>query len=230
MLSPEESQKVLYKIFSRKYIANLDDLFEILVTQSRMSVFRRLKPMGYLTSYTHAGRYYTLPAIPKFDTFGLWFHQEVGFSRAGTLKSTIVDIIDSSEGGMTPAEALNLLRLKVPNSLHNALHGLVKDRQIKRHRLFDLPLYTSVDSDAAQDQIAIRRERVKSRLPIPDVVSIEMTIAVLVEAIKSGNVIVSPSTVLARLNARGMGITVEQVEQVFAQYDLQAEKKTVDPP
>jgi hypothetical protein len=36
--------------------------------------------------------------------------------------------------------------------------------------------------------------------------------------------------VSARLNARGMGITVEQVEQIFIQYDLQAEKKTVDPP
>jgi len=126
MLSPEESRKVLNKIIGRKYIANLDDLFKILGTQSRMSVFRRLKPMGYLTSYTHAGRYYTLSGIPRFDTFGLWFYQDVGFSRAGTLKSTIVDTIHSSESGMTPIETLNLLRLKVPNSLHNALHGLVK--------------------------------------------------------------------------------------------------------
>ena len=91
MLSPKESQKVLNKIISRKYIANLDDLFKILDTQSRMSVFRRLKPMGYLTSYTHAGRYYTLSGIPRFDTCGLWFYQDVGFSSAGTLKSTIVD-------------------------------------------------------------------------------------------------------------------------------------------
>ncbi len=230
MLSPEESQKVLNKIFSRKYIANLDDLFKILDTQSRMSVFRRLKAIGYLTSYTHAGRYYTLPGIPKFDTFGLWFYQEVGFSRAGTLKSTIVDIIRSSEAGTTPTEALNLLRLKAPNSLHNALHGLVKNKQIKRHRLDDLPLYTSIDSDIEQNQIAIRREKIKSCLPIPDVPSIEMTIAVLVEAIKAGNVIVPPSTVSARLNVRGMAITVKQVGQIFALYDLQAEKKTVDRP
>ena len=230
MLSPKESQKVLNKIISKKYIANLDDLFKVIATQSRMSVFRRLKPMGYLTSFTHAGRYYTLPGIPKFDTFGLWFYQEVGFSRAGTLKSTIVDIIHSSETGITPTEALNLLRLKVPNSLHNALSGLVKNKKIKRHRLHGLSLYTSIDSDIAQNQIAIRREKVKSRLRIPDVPSIEMTIAVLVEAIKAGNVIVPPSTVSARLNVRGMAITVKQVEQVFTQYDLQAEKKTVHRP
>jgi hypothetical protein len=230
MLSPRESEKVLNRIISSKYIADLDDLFKILGTQSRMSVFRRLRPMGYLTSYTHAGRYYTLPSIPKFDTFGLWFYQEVGFSRAGTLKSTIVDIIHSSEAGMTPAEALNLLRLKAPNSLHNALHGLVKSSQIKRHRLDELALYTSTDSEIAQNQIAIRRENVKRRSWIPDVPSIEMTITVLVEAIRAGSVIVPPSTVSARLNARGMAITVKQVEHIFTQYDLQAGKKTVDQP
>ncbi len=230
MLSLKESQKVLSKIFNKKYIANLDDLFKILNTQSRMSVFRRLKPMFYMTSFTHAGRYYTLQGIPKFDTFGLWFYQDVGFSQAGTLKTTIVNIIHSSVAGMTPKEALNLLKLKVPNSLHNALHNLVKNKKIKRYRLLDLPLYTSIDSDTAQNQIDSRREKTKSRLHIPDVHSIEMAIAVLVEAIKAGKVIVPPSTVSARLNARGMPITVEQVEQIFIQYDLQTEKKTAERP
>jgi hypothetical protein len=230
MLPPKESQKVLGKFFSKKYIANREDLFNILDTQSRMSVFRRLKPMGYLTSFTHTGRYYTLPDIPKFDTFGLWFYQDVGFSRACTLKSTIIGIIHLSEAGMTPSETLNLLRLKVPNSLHNALHGLVKNKKIKRHRLHDFPLYTSIDSCISQKQIAIRREKIKSRLRIPDAPSIEITIAVLVEAIRSGNIIVPPSTVSARLNVRGMAITVEHVEQIFTQYDIHPEKKTVDLP
>jgi len=230
MLSLKESQKVLNKIISRKYIANLDDLFKILDTQSRMSVFRRLKPMGYLTSYTHAGRYYTLSGIPRFDTFGLWFYKDVGFSRAGTLKSTIVDTIHSSKSGMTPIETLNLLRLKVPNSLHNALHGLVKNKQIKRHRLHGLALYTSIDSEIAENQIAIRREKIKSRLRIPDVPSIEMTIAVLVEALRAGKALTLPSTVSARLTAQGMAITADKVEQIFSQYNLQAEKKTVDQP
>ncbi len=230
MLPPKESQTVLNKIFRKKYIVNLDDLFKILDTQSRMSVFRRMKPMGYLTSFTHAGRYYTLPGIPEFDTFGLWFYQDIGFSRTGTLKSTIVDIIHSSEAGMTPTETINLLRLKVPNSLHNALHGLVKNNEIKRHRLHDLPVYTSIDSDKVLQQIAVRREKIKSRSRIPDVPSMEMTITVLVEAIKAGQVIVPPSTVSARLNARGMAVTVLQVEQILSQYDLQAGKKMVARP
>ena len=186
--------------------------------------------MGYLTSFTHAGRYYTLPDIPKFGKLGLWFYQDVGFSRAGTLKSTIVDTIHSSESGMTPIETLNLLRLKVPNSLHNALHGLVKNKRIKRHRLHGLALYTSIDSEIAENQIAIRREKIKSCLRVPDVPSIEMTIAVLVEALRAGKALVLPSTVSARLIAQGMAITADKVEQIFSQYNLQAEKKTVDQP
>lgn len=230
MLSPKESRKVLVKVFRKKYIVNLDDLFHVLDTHSRMSVFRRLKPMEYLTSFTHAGRYYTLPDIPKFDKLGLWFYQDVGFSSAGTLKSTIVDIVHSSEVGMTPTEMLNLLRLRVPNSLHNTLHELIKNKQLKRHRLQGLSLYTSIDPVIAQNQMAARREKIKSRSRILAVPSNEATIAVLVEALRTGKVLALPSTVLARLNAQGITITVDQVEQIFSQYGLKAGKKTVDQP
>jgi len=227
LLSLKESRKVLVKAFRKKYMVNLDELFHILDTRSRMSVFRRLKAMGYLTSFTHAGRYYTLPNIPKFDKIGLWFYQDVGFSRAGTLKSTIVDIVHFSEDGMTPKEMLNLLRLRVPNSLHNALHELIKNKQLERHRLQGIPLYTSLDSVIAQNQMATRREKIKSRSLIPAVSSNEATIAVLVEALRAGKVLPLPSTVSARLNAQGITITVDQVEQIFSQYGLKAEKKTV---
>ncbi len=229
MLSPKESGKVLVKVFRKKYIVNLDELFHVLDTRSRMSVFRRLKPLEYLTSFTHAGRYYTLPDIPKFDKLGLWFYQDVGFSSAGTLKSTIVDIVHSSEDGMTPKEMLNLLRLHVPNSLHNTLHELTKNKKLERHRLQRLPLYTSIDFDIAQNQMT-RRERIKSRSLIPAVPSIEETIAVLVEDLRAGKVLALPSTVSARLTAQGMAITVDKVKQIFSQYGLKAEKKTVDQP
>ena len=230
MLSPQDSQRVIKKIFRNKPVANLDELFHILDTHSRMSVFRRLKTMGYLTSFTHAGRYYTLQNIPKFDTLGLWFYQDVGFSRAGTLKSTVVDIIHFSEAGMTPTEIFNLLKLKVQNSLHNTLHGLIKNKALKRNRLHRLSLYTSIDPDIAQKQIEVRLEKIKTLSKVPAIPSLEVTITVLVEAIRAGKGIVTPSTVSARLTAQGMSVTVDQVEQIFSQYDLNTEKKTESPP
>ena len=230
MLPPKQSAKVLVKMFRKKYIANLDELFDVLDTRSRMSVFRRLKPLGYLTSFTDAGSYYTLQDIPKFDTFGLWFYQDAGFSKAGTLKSTVIDVVHFSEAGKTPTELLNLLRLKVANSLHNTLSGLIKGKQLKRHRVKGLALYTSIDSDIAAKQIAARGEQIKSALPVATVVSMEVTIGVLVEALRAGKVLVPPSTVSARLNAQGMRISVDQVEQIFSQYGLDAEKKTGEQP
>jgi hypothetical protein len=230
MLPSKESSKVLFKIFRKKYVVRMDELFSVLDTNSRMSVFRRLKTLGYLTSFTDAGRYYTIPDIPKFDTFGLWFYQDVGFSRAGTLKATVIDIVHCSKAGMTPTEMLNVLRLKAPNSLHNTLHGLVKGKHIKRHRLQGLSLYTSIDSDMAQKQIAVRHDKIGRGSQIVTIPSIEMIIAVLVEALRAGKVLPSPSIVSARLKAQGMTISVDQVKQIFSQYGLEAEKKMVERP
>jgi len=46
-----------------------------------MSVFRRLSALGYLSSFNHDGRYYTLDDIPDFDINGLWHFQGVFFSK-----------------------------------------------------------------------------------------------------------------------------------------------------
>ena len=229
MLPPKDSPKVLLKLFRKKYIANLDELFHVLDTHSRMSVFRRLKPLGYLSSFTDAGGYYTLQDIAKFDPLGLWFYQGVGFSRAGTLKATVIEIVNLSEAGKTPTELLNLLRLKVANSLHNTLHGLIKAKLLKRHRLQGLALYTSIDTDIASKQIAARREKIRTGLKVATVVSLEVTIAVLVEALRAGKTLVPATTVAARLSAQGMTISVDQVHQIFSQYGLTAEKKTGEP-
>jgi len=66
----------------------LNDLRAALGTTSRTTIFRILKGVGYFTSYSHAGRYYTLRRIPKFDRWGLWAWRDVRFSSHGTLRAT----------------------------------------------------------------------------------------------------------------------------------------------
>src|SRR5450755_2850542 len=53
-------------------IATLDELKQALGTSVDITVFRKLKPLDYLTSYSHRGRYYTLHEIARFDDTGLW--------------------------------------------------------------------------------------------------------------------------------------------------------------
>ena len=57
----------LDSLFRRKRAALLDDLRAALGTASRTTIFRILRAVGYFTSYSHAGRYYTLRRIPEFD-------------------------------------------------------------------------------------------------------------------------------------------------------------------
>src|SRR5260370_34174218 len=66
------ASEVLCSFLRRKQIATLEELKQMLGTTSTMTVFRKLKNLGYRTSYSHRGKYYTLAEIPQFDEPGLW--------------------------------------------------------------------------------------------------------------------------------------------------------------
>ncbi len=57
MLSKIIALKKLRTFFKKNRMARMDELFPLLETTSRMTVFRRLKELNYLSSFTHAGRY-----------------------------------------------------------------------------------------------------------------------------------------------------------------------------
>ena len=224
MLPPDASENALRRYFRKHRMAEISELFRLLETRSRMSVFRRLKALGYRSSFTHAGRYYTLAEVPQFDPWGLWFHRHVGFSRAGTLKATVVALVEGSAAGMTPKELLALLKLPAANTLYNTLHELRHESRIHRQALAGHPLYLSVDPGRAAEQRLKRRQPPSSEAPVSD----EALIAVLVEALQSAQPLVAPSVLASRLAARGVAVTAAQVEQIFTQYGLACEKKTAD--
>ena len=60
MLSKSDAAKALRTHFKKHLVATLPELVEVLRNPSRSSVYRRLKTLGYLASYTHAGAHYTL--------------------------------------------------------------------------------------------------------------------------------------------------------------------------
>lgn len=225
MLPPKESKKTLAKLFRKNHIADLDKLFSVLETNSRMSVFRRLKHIGYLSSYTDAGRFYTIKEIPVFDSLGLWFYKGIGFSQAGTLKATVIKIVNSSSSGKTPKELLHLLKIRIPNTLYNTLHGLVKSNTLNRHRLEGLCLYTNMHPEKMDAQLKARYQNIQKTAQFIKPIPIETIIAVLVEALRESKVITPPSEIMSRLAVRGVTITIEQIEQIFSQYGINAKKK-----
>ncbi|MGH6693301.1 MAG: hypothetical protein ACREF4_21745 [Gammaproteobacteria bacterium] len=145
--------KTLRTSLRRHTIADLPTLKHALGTSADVTVFRKLKPLGYLSSYTHRGRYYTLREIARFDKEGLWGHEGVWFSRHGTLVATLDAWITPSPQGWFADELAERLHVDV----QDALHDLVQHGRLRRAEVAGRFLYTAVDARVSKDQIRARR-------------------------------------------------------------------------
>lgn len=222
MLDKTDSAKALKRLFGRFPVADLETLSRTLDTKSRMSVFRRLKDFGYFSSYTHAGRFYTVAYIPQFDAYGLWIHQGIGFSREGTLKATILKLVETAPSGFTHTELSHLLRVKV----HNALLSLVREGHIRREHIEQAYLYISTDPGEADGQISQRRMKLAESDKGVDILPVTTVIEVLIETIHTGKFRVAPKLISKQLAARGCSVTTRQIEHIFDQYGIDTLKKT----
>lgn len=206
----------LNKLFRRKRAALLDDLRAALGTTSRTTIFRILKTVGYFTSYSHAGRFYTLRRIPKFDRLGLWSWRGIGFSSHDTLRATSVFLIERSDAGRTHEELQQQLGLRV----HDTLRSLVEEGSITRERFEDIYVYLSSDPKKAAVQMAARR-RLHVATPAAVPVDPLLVIDVLLEVIHHPGE--DAPAIAGRLRAAGRHVSLKQVEEVFHAYGV---KKT----
>jgi len=218
MLSKPDASKALRAFFKKKRVAMLPDIFTVLSTTSRMSAFRRLRELDYLSSFSHVGRYYTLPLVANFDPQGLWFYEDVGFSRFGSLKETVIHLVDQSVAGKTHDELEKQLRLRV----HNTLLDLVRSGKITREAFEGVFVYLTLRTDGAQQQRLRRREGAVDSAQ--DLLPDGLVIEVLTEIIRGNQVQIDQSAILSRLAERGVRITVLQLEQLCIRLDL---KKTL---
>jgi hypothetical protein len=83
----------------RNQAATLDERKQALGNPVDLTVFRTLKPLDYLSSYSHRGRYYTLREIARCDDHGLWSHADIWFSRFGTLLAAAEEFVHRSLRG-----------------------------------------------------------------------------------------------------------------------------------
>lgn len=139
-------------LLRRTTIATMPQLKEALGTDVDMTVFRKLREIGYRTSYSDRGKYYTLAETPAFDEHGLWSHDGVRFSRHGTLLNTCEALIAESRAGYSAGELESLLHVGV----RDALRKLVSEGRIFRQEAGGRILYLSA-------QAAVRRRQLSAR-------------------------------------------------------------------
>ena len=178
------------------------------------SVRRFLSQTGYHSSFTHNGVWYTLRTIPRFNRKGLWFYQDIGFSKAGPLTATIVALIQKSQAGMTAEELGDILRCRC----HSVLVNLYRRGRLQRQKQGRSYIYFAGDPQTANSQRRAKmlREAPAKRLPA------EIAVYILAEYIKQPD---ADFPDLAKtISSKGVSVSPVQIENLFAQHGIK--KKT----
>lgn len=208
-------------LFRSTLVLQMSDIARRLGSRSRRSLFRDLAGLDYLTSYTHTGRYFTLPSVAEFDPDGLWHYQGVGFSCDGTLKATVERLVCASDAGHTQRE----LQVRLGVRVHNPLLDLVEDKKLGRHTLQSEYLYVAALRARAAAQLSRRRALVAAG-GTPAAPAPALELEVLLEVIHGARVPPPDAAqVAARLGARGVYAPVAEVAAVLSRHGL-TEKKT----
>jgi len=146
-------EDVLGSFLLKNKIATLEELKHVIGSSATMTVFRKLRALGYRTSYSHRGSYYTLVEIPQFDEQGLWSYRAVWFSRDGNLLATAQRFVEEASAGLTVSELRAMLQVEVKE----ALLDLYRKRLIDREKIGGVYVYLSREDGMRRNQ-TLRRE------------------------------------------------------------------------
>ncbi len=194
----------------------IHELQKQLNNRSRRSIFRDLASNGYYSSYTHAGKYYTLRHIPDFNSDGLWFYKDIGFSKHKTLKDTIIYLINCSKTGKTHDDLKKLLHVRV----HNTLLELVKMSNLARKQFNNIYVYVSTNKELSEKQLVKCNLLDITKNCVLKLPSELVQIKILVEIIRSNMKSIDPALVTTQLRNNGERISIEEVKAVLIFYGL----------
>jgi hypothetical protein len=178
----------------------------------------RLKQWHVLTSYDKNGRYYVLPSIPKFNSYGLWSYNNIHFSKYGNLKNTLINLVENSSSGIDGTGIGKLLGLD-PRSF---LSHFGKLSGLRREKFSGRFFYFASAENKFKNQLSERNnflfDAVDSSLPD------SIGIVVLVEKIKYPKIGLEKLT--KRLQNKGQPVTMKKIQDFFLHHGIQ--KKTSD--
>ena len=143
----------LASLLREQKIATMPQLKSALGTSVTFTVLRKLAPLGYRSSYSHGGTYYTLDSIAQYDERGLWSYRDIHFSRHGTLLNTAVTLVTNAPAGYFTDE----LDAVVHVATKDALRHLVQQDRLYRGELAGRYLYCAKERPQRQVQWAARQ-------------------------------------------------------------------------
>jgi len=207
---------LIRKLLQSKKVMSLKQIRHEIPDRPRSSLFRDLKKVELLTSYSHAGQHHALKSMVKFNPNGLWFHEQISFSKYGTLKNTLIQLISNSPAGMTHKELKTLLRIQVQNSLTHLIKNVLLQRRLFSEQVF---VYLSLDGYQAQVQWQKRLELNEKTLRVT-LPSETIVIDIFLEIIRGNERIIDEEELSSRLKQRGVNVQQQQLIYVLTYYDI----------
>jgi len=179
------------------------------------SIRRFLGEIGYYSSFTHNGKWYTLRTIPQFNRDGIWFFDIIGFSRAGSLTNTLINLTTRSQTGMTAEQ----LGVKLRCRCHSILVQLYRHGKLQRQKQGRSYVYLAMDPSTQAIQLQTLEKKSVPRPKLPA----EIAVLILVEFIRQPDLSFDQ---LAKMIARHRRIVIDaaQIKELFALHGL---KKTM---
>jgi hypothetical protein len=143
----------LVTLLREQKVATMPQLKSALGTSVTFTVLRKLAPLGYRSSYSHSGTYFTLDSIAQYDERGLWAYHDVHFSRHGTLLNTAATLVTNAPAGYFTDELDTMVHV----ATKDALRQLVQRGRLSRREWEDRYLYCAAERERRQQQWAARQ-------------------------------------------------------------------------
>jgi hypothetical protein len=193
----------------------IDQLFAH-VPYCEKTLRRDISELNAITSYTHRGKFITLQTIPEFDINGIWFFNDIGFTKYRNSLDLIVHIIAKSKKGITKEELEKILKINISKQIQILL------TQKRLHRVKLGARYCYLPEGLAKD-----KKRQIQLLDIEDYYDKKVEISDLIAVLK---VVLSEYQIsldnLKKLAKKyRLDVPIRKIEQLVLKYDLTSKKK-----
>lgn len=180
---------------------------------SRATLYVKLKDIPYITSCNKNGKYHALKNKAKYEKNGLWIHEDIVFSKWGTLENTILHLIDTSDAGLYRSDLEEILKTKIIPQLG----ALKKAEKIVKVRYGRHHIYYSVNPDIKKKQME-KRDVLIEYPEVKRTMSKDKIIQILSTIVKHQTITMKDTMQI--LSSEGISVTDIELTWIFKKCDL----------
>lgn len=216
----QERDKILQECFNETNpVRILSDLLEG-SHYSLRTLRRRIKNKTVIRSYNHNGKFYTMPNLVKFNSYGIWINPVANFSMYGNLYETIIFLIDKSSAGCSPGEISIILKIKP----YDALSKLIKQQKIRKEKISTRIIYFSIKEEIYLKQLSEHNDKTESLNEI-HLLEKDVIISVLAEIILTNSLDIK--LLKKSLQRKDKVISFGDIETIVLRYGFKKKRSDI---